>query len=75
MDELNDLKQLKNAKSMVKDLEESLVILEVAYTGLLRFKKYKNIYALTLEMKSYREILKNNLDKCNRIIDNKGKDV
>jgi len=60
---------------MAKDIEESLVILEVAYTGLLRFKKYKNIYALTLEMKSYREILKNNLDRCNKIIDNKGKDV
>lgn len=75
MDDLNSLKQLKTARSMVADLDEALVILEVAYTGLLRFKKYKNVYALTLEMKSYREILKNNLDRCNKVIDSKGKDV
>jgi hypothetical protein len=71
---LSDFKSYKIAKNALKDLEDSIVIINIALNGLKMYKKYKPVYGAILDLHSRKEIIESYLQQCKNVVELKKND-
>lgn len=72
MNDIKNFNNYKNAKEAIIKFEEAISIIDVSLHSLKRFTIYMVIKEACLELRSRRELIKIELDKCKKLVDNKG---
>ena len=68
---LTDFKNYKMAKNAVKDLEDSLNLINISLSGLKAFKKYKSVRGCIIDLQNHKQIIESYLQKCKDMLQSK----